>query len=152
MRYLQQKLCELQAEIFEKSAVAFPCGSATFIYRFLKSEMAAEFDKEDFDPLTLADGYLWSLASTFPCLGEEEGERYSLPELHWIGYIYRAWSILKGKSSKRLYRDMKPSKLRELYFVYHTFDVEYAIDRIEETLPKEGDYQTVRDFMQLLHK
>jgi hypothetical protein len=65
-------------------------------------------------------------------------EKFSVEEMHWIGYIYRYWAYVAGKSSKQLYKIAKPGKMRKLYFPYHSLDPLQAIERIvEEVEPEE---------------
>ena len=54
--------------------------------------------------------------------------------LHWLGYLYRAWQFLSNKKTSTLVRLLPIDQAIELYDVYHTFDIEYAIKRIEEDL------------------
>ena len=71
-------------------------------------------------------------------LEEQYGEstygtvKFSLDELRWIGYIYRYWAYISGRSSKQIYGMIKPGKLRQLYFPYHSLDTYKAIERITE--------------------
>ena len=59
-------------------------------------------------------------------------EKYAGSELYWIGYIYRYWCYTCQKTSKQVYRIIKPKELRELYFPYHSLDPAQAIERIME--------------------
>lgn len=59
-------------------------------------------------------------------------EKFSNEEMHWIGYIYRYWAYINEKSSKEIYKIMKPEQLRKLYFPYHSLDPLQAIDRMKE--------------------
>ncbi len=52
--------------------------------------------------------------------------------MHWIGYIYRYWAYISGRTSKEVYRLVKPGQLRRLYFPYHSLDPRQAIERISE--------------------
>ncbi|MDO4618989.1 MAG: hypothetical protein Q4B09_00055 [Lachnospiraceae bacterium] len=65
-------------------------------------------------------------------------EKFSTEEIYWIGYIYRYWSYVSGKSSRQLYKQIKPEKLRRLYYPYHSLDPLQAIERIEETSGSEA--------------
>ena len=53
--------------------------------------------------------------------------------MHWIGYIYRYWAYTYEKSSKQLFKYIKPDELRALYFPYHSLDPAQAIERIIES-------------------
>lgn len=67
--------------------------------------------------------------------------RFGREELYWMGYIYRYWSYISGKSSKQLFKYIKSEELRKLYFPYHSLDAEMAIERIKESkgLVEEDD-------------
>ena len=59
-------------------------------------------------------------------------EKYSEAELYWIGYMYRYWSYTYQKTSKQVYKIIKPKELRGLYYPYHSLDPAQAIERILE--------------------
>ncbi len=59
-------------------------------------------------------------------------EKYSESEMYWIGYIYRYWAYTSEKTSKQIYRIIKPKELRDLYYPYHSLDPAQAIERILE--------------------
>lgn len=62
---------------------------------------------------------------------------FSVEEMHWIGYIYRYWAYVSEKSSKQIYKIIKPEQLKKLYFPYHSLDPLQAIDRIMEEIETE---------------
>ncbi|MCR5150454.1 MAG: antitoxin [Clostridiales bacterium] len=126
------KLCRMQAEIFKESASKENCSSAIFIRRFMYSEVAHRMD---------LDGFLFEACDAnriFEEISEEFGksaygkEKYTEPELYWIGYIYRYWSFTHQKTSRQIYKIIKPKELRSLYFPYHSLDPAQAIERVEE--------------------
>lgn len=51
--------------------------------------------------------------------------------LDWI-YIYWYWCYTLEKTSKQVYRIIKPIELRDLYYPYHSLDCQAAIERILE--------------------
>ena len=51
MNIHEQRMCELQGDLFEMSALRFSCSSAYFISKFMNSELAKELDEID-DPYT----------------------------------------------------------------------------------------------------
>lgn len=70
-----------------------------------------------------------------------EKERYSREELYWLGYLYRYWTYTYEKSSKQVYKQMKPKDLRKLYYPYHSLNPAQAIERIlEGSGSNEDDY------------
>lgn len=126
------KLCKMQAEVFAGSLIKMECSSLIFIRRFMNSQVARRMDGE---------GFLFESCDVNQVLEEvnvEFGissygkEKYSENELYWIGYIYRYWSYTYQKTSKQLYKMMKPQELRSLYYPYHSLDPAQAIERILE--------------------
>lgn len=135
------KLCALQAEIFADSLTVTQCSSPVFIRRFMNSEVAARMDRR---------GFLLEASDTRSILNEVDAqygptsygkERYGREELYWAGYLYRYWAYTYEKSSKQVYKQMKPKELRKLYYPYHSLDPAQAIERIlEGSGSKEEDY------------
>lgn len=126
------RLCELQADVFEKSS-SFTCGSKYFMFRFFQSEVAKRIDEAGpAIPLPSAQEAIESLLEEYPSLNERGGKKLSSPLLRWIGYVTRAYSSLTHCPSFRLLKEIPIEKLVSLYDVYHTFDVEYAVERLKE--------------------
>ena len=134
-------MCRFQAELFENSLDETACSSKIFIRRFMLSDLAKRMDKA---------GFLFDAICVSDAIGEIEIEfgpssygqiRYGRNELYWAGYIYRYWAYISGKSSKQIYRMVKPDELMKLYFPYHSLDPEQAIERIKEAkgITEEND-------------
>ena len=126
------KLCKMQAEIFKASALKERCSSPIFIRRFMYSQVAQRMD---------LDGFIFEACDVnqvFEEINEEFGdtsygkEKYTESELYWIGYIYRYWSYTYQKTSRQIFKTIKPKELRDLYFPYHSLDPAQAIERIME--------------------
>ena len=126
------KICAFQATIFEQPLMQTECSSKIFIRRYMNSDFATRMDLNGalFESYTNADA--------FNEIDNQYGKtsygriKYSKEEMYWIGYIYRYWAITYGKSSKWLFKKIKPEELRELYFAYHSLDPAQAISRIIE--------------------
>ena len=131
------KLCRYQAELFESSAQEVACSSKIFIRRFMNSDLAARMDSEGFFFEATDKG------NAYEEIEEQYGKssygknKLSAEELHWLGYIYRYWVYISGRSSKQVYRLMTSDELGKLYFPYHSLDPRQAIERIAEA--KEVD-------------
>ncbi len=127
------KLCKFQATLFQKSIEEAECSSKIFIRRFMLSDLAKRMDKE---------GFLFDAIDITDALHEIEIEfgpsdygkvKFGGEELYWSGYIYRYWAYIAQKSSKQIYKIVKPEELRKMYFPYHSLDPEQVIERIIET-------------------
>lgn len=126
------KLCQFQAELFKRSQKAAGCSSKIFIRRFMLSALAKRMDKEGFlyDSIDVSDA-LQEIEDQFGA-SEYGKDKFGEEELYWTGYLYRYWAYINGKSSKQIYKLIKPDELRKLYFPYHSLDPEQAIERIKE--------------------
>ncbi|MBQ3005768.1 MAG: antitoxin [Clostridia bacterium] len=149
------KLCKFQAEIFSKSVLKAECSSLIFIRRFMYSSVAQRMDET---------GFLFEacdLNSVFEEIDSEFGrtsygkEKFSAEELYWIGYVYRYWCYTYDKTSKQVYKIIKPKELRDLYYPYHSLDPTQAIERILEAKKmKEEDFtqKGVQIFREILKR
>lgn len=152
------KLCKMQADVFSASAKETECSSQIFMRRFMNSQVAQRMD---------LGGFLFEACDTNHIIDEintEFGksaygkEKYYEEELYWIGYIYRYWSYTYQKTSKQIYKFIKPKELRGLYYPYHSLDPAQAIERILEAKGvEEGDLiakgvKIMRDIMKKENK
>ena len=125
-------LCEIQAKAFELSASAEDSSSEVFIRRFMNSDVAIQLDN-----LTVLQSNMQAM-DLLNLIDEEYGKsqygsvKYSANELYWIGYIYRYYAYTYNKTSRQVYKTVKPKELRGLFLPYHTMDPAQAIDRILE--------------------
>ena len=126
------KMCSYQASLFEYSIEQTKCSSAIFVRRFMNSDLAKRMD---------STGFLFDSTNFRAAIDELESqygsstygiEKYTHDEMHWMGYIYRYWAYVSDKTSKQVYRMMKPGELRKLFFPYHSLDPAQAIGRILE--------------------
>ncbi len=139
------KLCRAQAELFVSSITQTDSSSAVFLRRFMNSSVAKRMDEGSF----LFESS--TKRSVIEEINKEYGKtdygkvKYSESELYWMGYLYRYWCYTYEKTSKQVYRIIKPPELRALFFPYHSLDNAAAIERIlearnsrEEDLTKRG--------------
>lgn len=126
------RLATEQAEVFEASSEALNSSSEIFIKNFMHSNYVKRFDDLTIInyPFTINDAFE-EYHIEYP--NDRGNIKYTTDELYWIGYIYRYWSYIYEKSSKEIYKTIKPGELRGLYFSYHTLDPKGAIDRILES-------------------
>lgn len=127
------KLSRMQAELFVLSASKLECSSPIFLRRFMLSKVAARMDQDGFlYEACTSDGILQEIEEEFGATNYGK-EKYSTEELYWMGYLYRYWCYTYEKSSKQVYKLMKPKELRGLYYPYHSLDPAQAIERILES-------------------
>ena len=130
--YDKRRLCELQAKVFELSLLYSEDGSAVFIRRFMRSDLARRLDTTG-SLLELSDAAQMVKEVDVEFGGNPYGsEKYSANELHWMGYIYRYWCSMTGTASKAVYKLAPARELRSLYPSYHSLDPEQAVERICE--------------------
>lgn len=126
------QMCKFQGELFQESLRKTQCGSKVFLRRFMLSDLAERMDKDGFlfEATDIGDAFIEIETQYGPT---NYGQiKFGGEALYWTGYLYRYWSYISGKSSKQLYRIMKPEELEKLYFPYHSLDPEQAIERIME--------------------
>ncbi len=138
------RLCKYQAELFRESAARLQCSSGIFIRRFMYSDLAARIDTEGFYYTSTDIGGAFEELDLQYGASDYGKEKFGAEELYWIGYLYRYWSYISGKSSKQIYRQVKPDELRALYFPYHSLDPEQAIERIREAKKIDAAYDFER--------
>ena len=144
----EQRMCELQGDLFELSSSRFSCGSSIFISRFMYSDLAKELDNID-DPYNFIspNNMISIMAEKYPSLNEKGGNKYPKEVLRWIGYIYRAYSIIKKQYSYKIYRLLKAEKLLPLYDSFHTFSPEYCVERLDEIIQQNNPSSIEDEYM-----
>ncbi len=125
-------LCEIQAKAFELSGSAQNTSSAVFIRRFMNSEVAKQLDNMSVLQSNMQASDILKLIDEEYGRSEYGSDKYSPNELYWIGYIYRYYAYTYEKSSRQVYKTVKPKELRGLFLPYHTMDPAQAIDRMLE--------------------
>ena len=134
LSYIELKLCQAQAKIFEASVAKAHYSSPIFIRRFTYSSIAKSFDEKVF--LYRSD----SMEEIFNIIDEEFGEsqygeiKYSPDQMFWIGYIYRCICIKYNLSSKSVYKLFNAKEIIKYYNIFHTFDIVDAAERMMESI------------------
>lgn len=151
LTYDDRRLCELQARVFEESLHVCDSGSAVFVRRFMRSDLARRLDEagatlERSDPEQM-------VREVDAEYGEKTygSEKYSASEMHWMGYIYRCWCCCTGESSKVVYKTIGARELRSIFYTYHSLDPVLAIERIRDSKGID-DVDEVRRGIELLKK
>lgn len=134
LSYIELKLCQAQAKIFEASVNKTNYSSPIFIRRFVYSSIAKSFDDKK---------YLYrfdTIEEVFNIIDEEFGEsqygetKYSSDQMFWIGYIYRCICIKYNLSSKSVYKLFNAKEIIKYYNIYHTLDIVDASERMMENI------------------
>ncbi len=142
----QLLLCRKQGKLFELSNTLV-CGSSQFVKLAMNSYIINKLDNEDnFFDCSTSSSLLSDLVDAYPSLTTLMGNKYPTHIMYWIGYTYRAWSLITKKSSKIIYKECGFNTMVSLYETYHTFDIEYCVARLEELVSnnKPTDYQIYR--------
>lgn len=126
------RLAEYQGKLFEESHDFFECSTSIFMRRFLYSDLLRKMDKND-SSLLLLDP-IFGLESIKEQFGESSyGKiKQNKEALFWVGYLYRYISYTRNVSTRFLMKTFDYKKLFELYYVYHTQDLEWCVENILE--------------------
>lgn len=134
LEFNERKLCQIQGKIFEESLNKVECSSLIFIRRFMNSNLSTKLD--DFSFLVMA----LDINDCFEEIENEYGKssygkiKYSKNEMFWIGYIYRALSIIYKLPSRKIFSLFNAKEIVKYYNIYHTFDIEQACERMMENI------------------
>ena len=130
----ERKLCQIQGKVFEESIKKAECSSLVFIRRFMQSSLSTKFDDYSFLVMAL---------DINDCFCEIENEygastygkiKYSENEMFWIGYIYRALSIIYKLPSREIFKLFNAKKIITYYNIHHTYDIEQAAEKMMESI------------------
>ena len=125
-------LCKIQGQLFEKSIDYVKTSSSIFIRRFMNSKIVLQLDSKDFLNDTKSIESVYQIIDDEYSKSTYGSKKYDSDSLYWMGYIYRYFAYTYNISSKHAYKMIKPEELYKRYYVYHTFDPAYAIDRMLE--------------------
>ena len=150
-------LCRIQASLFYEYDSFTRCSPSVFIRRFMNSKLAKRFD----DYTVLLDN------STNQSFVEELDEQYGPTSfgkisedkepMYWVGYVYRYWCYVYEIPSKVLINFVQPKMLLDRYHLYHSMDIDYAIERIceEESLhiaPQKSIDEVLNEYIEEMIK
>ena len=127
-----KRLCDIQAELFEKSVSTQDMSSEVFVRRFMNSKIATELDSKAFldDSKTIND--------IFNGLDLQYGKtsygsvKYNKDIMYWVGYLYRYFCYTYDVSSKQAYKYLPLKYVASTFISYHSLDVSQAIERLLE--------------------
>ena len=126
------RLAEYQAKLFEYSVDRFECSSSIFLRRFTHSNLLKQLDKNESSLISLdVNAGLQEIENQF---GKSNyGKvKFSKDTLFWIGYLYRYISYTRNIETPLLMSFFSYKQLIELYYVYHTQDIEWCVRNLLE--------------------
>lgn len=127
----KRQLCDIQGRLFEL-ALRSGLDSPSFIESFMNSKAAAALD-DVYDRLQWAgEEYILEELEDEVCGLKKAGETYSAEVMYWTGYTYRYWHYYTNECSREIYKIADARTMRECWPGFHTFDVEMAIDDLNE--------------------
>lgn len=133
MTYNGLILCRIQADLFANYYDFSPCSPYIFIRRFSYSFLAKSFD----DTTILLDAssnqtFIDEIDRQFGKTTFGASKQIDKDAMYWVGYVYRYISYIYKISSDELFIKVKPNILLSRFRLYHSMDIEYAIERIIE--------------------
>lgn len=138
--YNDYSLCKLQGKVFEESLENISSSSPIFIRRFMNSKIALSFDNKSILVTSMDFKNIFDLINEEYGISSYGNKKYDKNELYWIGYIYRVLAIYYNKSSKSIFKMFPANEIIKYYYIYHTFDPEYAAERMMENIGYTEDF------------
>ena len=144
-------VCRLQGKAFEASAAELPqCGSAVFVRRFMRSDLARRLDAGAYESEVLEARAMVHEVDDEYGNARYGSQMYATEALYWMGYVYRYWCLAADMSSKAVYAIAGAREMRDLYFPYHTLDPMQAIGRILESKGLRADEDQIARGVRIL--
>lgn len=133
------RLAEYQGKLFEYSYDCLDCSTSIFIRRFLHSNLLIEIDKNESALISLDP--IEGLEDIKRQFGETNYGKIKMNKdaLFWVGYFYRYMSYTRGVGTRLLMKLFSYKKLFEVYYVYHTQDLEWCISNLLELYGYSSD-------------
>lgn len=132
MDALNLKLCDIQGRLFELF-VDTEYDVESLVKTFMNSELSKNLDSEYNRMQWMGEEYLLEeLIATSKDKLSLKRKTYSKDLLFWIGYVYRYWHFHTKEESNKIYKQAPFETMRVNYLMFHTMDVEMAIDDLKE--------------------
>ncbi len=132
MNSLELKLCDIQGRLFELFAKT-DYDAESLVKTFMNSEIAKNLDSE-YNRMQWA-GEEYILEELIATCGDRltaKHENFSIDVLFWMGYVYRYWHFYTKEESNKIYKQAPFETMNVNYLMFHTMDVEMAIDDLKE--------------------
>ena len=132
MDALELKLCDIQGRLFELF-LSTDYDAESLVKAFMKSELAKNLDSEYNRMQWAGEEYLLEeLIATCKDKLTIKKESVSKEVLFWAGYVYRYWHYYTKEDSAKIYKQASFETMNVNYLMFHTMDVEVAIDDLKE--------------------
>ncbi|MBO4573363.1 MAG: hypothetical protein J5762_06355 [Clostridia bacterium] len=132
MDALELKLCDIQGRLFELF-LSTDYDAESLVKAFMNSELAKNLDSEYNRMQWAGEEYLLEeLVATCKDKLTIKKESVSKEVLFWTGYVYRYWHFYTKEDSAKIYKQASFETMNVNYLMFHTMDVEVAIDDLKE--------------------
>lgn len=132
MNALELKLCDIQGRLFELFANT-EYDAESLVKAFMNGEIAKNLDSEYNRMQWAGEEYLLEeLIDTCKDKLTTKRETFSKDVLFWMGYVYRYWHFYTKEESNKIYKQAPFETMNVNYLMFHTMDVEMAIDDLKE--------------------
>lgn len=132
MDALELKLCDIQGRLFELF-LSTEYDTESLVKAFMNSELAKNLDSEYNRMQWAGEEYLLEeLIATCKDKLSIKKESTSKEVLFWMGYVYRYWHFYTKEDSAKIYKQASFETMNINYLMFHTMDVEIAIDDLKE--------------------
>ena len=132
MDALQLKLCDIQGRLFELFA-GCDYDAESLVKAFMNGEIAKNLDSEYNRMQWAGEEYLLEeLIATCKDKLSPKKDGISKDVMFWMGYVYRYWHFYTGEESAKIYKQAPFETMNINYLMFHTMDVEMAIDDLKE--------------------
>lgn len=132
MDALELKLCDIQGRLFELF-LSTNYDAESLVKGFMNSELAKNLDSEYNRMQWAGEEYLLEeiIDTCKDKLAIKKGS-VSKEALFWMGYVYRYWHLYTKEDSAKIYKQAPFETMNVNYLMFHTMDVEMAIDDLKE--------------------
>ena len=138
MDSLQLKLCDIQGRLFELF-VDTEYDPEALVQAFMNGEIAKNLDSEYNRMQWAGEEYLLEeLIATCKEALVKKRENVSKDVLFWMGYVYRYWHFYAKEDSNKIYKQAPFETMNINYLMFHTMDVEMAIEDLKEIFKQKN--------------
>ena len=138
MDALQLKLCDIQGRLFELFT-STEYDTESLVKAFMNGEIAKNLDSEYNRMQWAGEEYLLEeLIATCKDKLSPKRDGISKDVMFWMWYVYRYWHFYTGEESGKIFKQAPFETMNINYLMFHTMDVEMAIDDLKEIYKQKG--------------